>query len=70
MKKVLSLVLSLCLFVSLGAGISFEKVDAEEMAELTKSLGITQAPTLVVRNGDAQEVLSGIGSITEYINRN
>ena len=53
-----------------GAGIAFEKVDAEEMADLTKSLGITQAPTLVVRNGDKQEVLSGIGNITEYMNRN
>jgi len=40
------------------------------MADLTKSLGITQAPTLVVRNGDKQEVLSGIGNITEYMNRN
>ncbi len=53
-----------------SAGIDYEKVDAEEMAELTKSLGITQAPTLVVRNGDAQEVFSGIGNITEYINKN
>ncbi len=53
-----------------SAGIEYTKVDAQEVADLTKSLGITQAPTLVVREGDSQKIYSGIGDITKYLQNN
>ena len=50
------------------AGVSFEKLLAEENASLVNELGIKQAPTLVVTT-DAGEVTKyvGVGSIRKYI---
>lgn len=47
-----------------NAGLAFTKLLAEENAELAKSLGIRQAPTLMV----GQEKITGLGSIRKYIN--
>lgn len=47
-----------------NAGLAFTKLLAEENAELAKSLGIRQAPTLVV----GQEKITGLGPIRKYIN--
>ncbi len=50
------------------AGVSFEKLLAEENAELANELGIKQAPTLVITT-DAGEVTKyiGVGNIRKYI---
>ncbi|MBO7162541.1 MAG: ribonucleoside triphosphate reductase [Clostridia bacterium] len=50
------------------AGVSFEKLLAEENAELATELGIKQAPTLVITT-DEGEVTKyvGVGSIRKYI---
>lgn len=47
-----------------NAGLAFTKLLAEENSELAKSLGIRQAPTLVV----GQEKITGLGPIRKYIN--
>ena len=47
-----------------NAGLAFTKLLAEENSELAKSLGIRQAPTLVV----GQEKITGLGQIRKYIN--
>ncbi len=47
-----------------NAGLAFTKLLAEENSELAKSLGIRQAPTLVV----GQEKIAGLGPIRKYIN--
>lgn len=47
-----------------NAGLAFTKLLAEENAELAKSLGIRQAPTLMV----GQEKITGLGPIRKYIN--
>lgn len=47
-----------------NAGLAFTKLLAEENAELAKSLGIRQAPTLVIGN----EKITGLGPIRKYIN--
>ena len=50
------------------AGVGFEKLLAEENAELATELGIKQAPTLVITT-DEGEVTKyvGVGSIRKYI---
>ena len=50
------------------AGISFEKLLAEENAELATELGIKQAPTLVVTtdDGNAKKYV-GVSDIRRYI---
>ncbi len=50
------------------AGVSFEKLLAEENAELATELGVKQAPTLVITT-DEGEVTKyvGVGSIRKYI---
>ena len=47
-----------------NAGLAFTKLLAEENSELAKSLGIRQAPTLVV----GKEKITGLGPIRKYIN--
>lgn len=47
-----------------NACLAFTKLLAEENSELAKSLGIRQAPTLVV----GQEKITGLGPIRKYIN--
>ena len=50
------------------AGVGFEKLLAEENAELANELGIKQAPTLVITT-DEGEVTKyvGVGNIRKYI---
>ena len=49
------------------ADIAFEKVDAEENAQLTQELGIRQAPTLVVFNGEKYETYANVSNIKKFI---
>ncbi len=51
------------------AGVPFEKIDAEEQAELTRSHDVRQAPTLVVVGGGRAEKFAGAGSIRQYLER-
>lgn len=52
-----------------SAGISYEKIDAEEQAELTQKFSIMQAPTLVVCRNGACETFSNASNIRKYIDR-
>ena len=50
------------------AGIGYEKLYANEHAELAKSFGVMQAPTLVVADKDGYKKYTGVGEIKAYIN--
>ena len=50
------------------AGVTFEKLLANENAELAKSFGIMQAPTLVVSDGKDYKKYVGVSEIKGYIN--
>ncbi len=52
------------------AGVSFEKLLANENAELAKSFGVMQAPTLVVSDGNGYTKYTGVAEIKNYINSN
>jgi ribonucleoside-triphosphate reductase len=45
------------------AGINYESVLAEENAELTRSLAVSQAPTLVILKDEAHRIYRGISEI-------
>jgi len=49
------------------AGVNYKVIDAEEEIELTKQYGITQAPTLVVLNGDKATLYENASNIKKYI---
>ena len=49
------------------ANIAFNKIDAEENAELSRKLGIRQAPTLVVKHGDEFETITNVSNIKKFI---
>ena len=49
------------------AGLSYEALLAEENAELTKSYGIKEAPTLVVISGESTTLISNPSNIKAYI---
>ncbi len=49
------------------AGVPYKWVDAEENVELTTSLGVKKAPTLLVPNGDDIEVFENASNIKGYI---
>ena len=49
------------------AGLEYEKVMAEENVELAMSLGVKQAPTLVITDGDTVEKYAGAGAIKQYL---
>ena len=49
------------------AGIAYEKVDAEERPELTREYGVKQAPTLIVREGQAAEKFANASNIKRFI---
>ena len=49
------------------AGISFEKLLANDNAELAQSFEIKQAPTLIVTKGDAYGKYVGVSEIKKYI---
>lgn len=49
------------------AGIAYEKIYADDAKELTESLGIRQAPTLAVMEGDvAVEKIVNVSNIRKY----
>ena len=47
-------------------GFAYEKLNAEENAELAKKYGVKQAPTLVVTDGEHFEKYAGAGAIRQY----
>lgn len=47
-------------------GIAFEKIDADENAELVAQYGIKQAPTLIVADGGTVEKVASVGNIKKY----
>ena len=47
--------------------IKYKTIDAEKEAELSKDLGIKQAPTLVVVNNGKVEKYSNISDIKKYL---
>ena len=49
--------------------IKYKFVDAEDNAELTKSLGIKQAPTLAIVKKGEVELVSNISNIKKYITK-
>ena len=49
------------------AGLSYERIDAEEQTELTHAYGVRQAPSLVVVDGDTFEMHSNASNIKKYI---
>ena len=49
------------------AGFPYEKLMAEEHAELAGKYGVKQAPTLIVPKGDSFEKIAGAGAIKQYI---
>ncbi len=49
------------------AGVSYRKVYVEDEPELAKSLGLKQAPTLVVPTGDGAEKIVNVSNIKKYL---
>ena len=49
------------------AGFRYEKLMAEENAELAKQYGVKQAPTLIVTDGVNFEKYAGAGAIKQYV---
>ncbi|MGI6201597.1 MAG: ribonucleoside triphosphate reductase [Christensenellales bacterium] len=49
------------------AQLPYEKIDAEENAELTQSFGVMQAPTLVVVGEDGFETYANASNIKHYL---
>ena len=49
------------------AGVSYEKIYAEDNPELTKKFDIKMAPTLVVVNGENVEKINNVSNIRKYI---
>ena len=52
------------------AGMAYDKLMADENAELVKKYGITQAPTLVVNSGGRTEKYAGAGAIRKFVMEN
>jgi len=51
------------------AGFKYEKLMADENAQLALSFGVKQAPTLVITHGDSFEKYAGAGAIKEFLNK-
>ena len=49
------------------AGVSFEKLYVEDNRELAASLGLKQAPTLIVRDGDNVQKFVNVVGVREFI---
>ena len=47
-------------------GFAYEKLNAEDNAELAMKYGVKQAPTLVVTDGEHFEKYAGAGAIKQY----
>ena len=50
------------------AGFAYEKLMAEEHADLARSYGVKQAPTLVITDGKDYEKFAGAGAIKTFLN--
>ena len=50
------------------AGFEYEKLMAEEHADLARSYGVKQAPTLVITDGKDFEKFAGAGAIKTFLN--
>ena len=48
-------------------GISYEKLFVEDNVEVAKKLGLKQAPSLVIYNGDEATVISDLPAVKEFI---
>ena len=48
-------------------GVTYEKLFVEDNVELAKKLGLKQAPSLVVYNGDEATVISDLPAVKEFI---
>ena len=51
------------------AGFKYEKLMAEDNAELVKQYGVKQAPTLVVTKNGGFEKYAGAGAIRSYVSQ-
>ena len=51
------------------AGFEYEKLYAEENADLALSYGVKQAPTLVVRDGQDYKKYAGAGAIKQFLSQ-
>ncbi len=49
------------------AGVVFEKIHATENADLAREMGVKQAPTLVIVEGDSVKRYAGVAEISAYI---
>lgn len=49
------------------AGVVFEKLHATENADLAREMGVKQAPTLVIVEGDSVKRYAGVAEISAYI---
>ena len=49
------------------AGVAYEKLLANENAELATELGVKQAPTLVIQKNGTVEKISGVSDIKKYL---
>ncbi len=49
------------------SGIGYTVIDAEESVDMTKDFGVRQAPTLIVKSGDAFDRFAGVLEIRRYI---
>ncbi len=49
------------------AGFAYEKLLADENAELARRYGVKQAPTLVLADGESFEKIAGAGAIKQYV---
>ena len=49
------------------ANFAYEKLMADENAELARHYGVKQAPTLVLVDGERFEKLAGAGAIKHYV---
>ena len=49
------------------AGVAYEKLMADDNAQLALSLGVKQAPTLVIIDGENVEKYAGAGAIKQYL---
>ena len=52
------------------AGFAYEKLMADDNAQLAHSFGVKQAPTLVITHGDSFEKYAGAGAIKEFLAKN
>ena len=49
------------------AGFAYEKLLADEHADLARKYGVKQAPTLVLADGERFEKIAGAGAIKQYV---